>query len=221
MNYANHVLFACLITIASSLQAQPATPQAPQMTFFVTSAGLGKGGDLGGLDGADAHCQKLGASAGAGHRLWRAYLSTQAEDSVKAVNARDRIGPGPWHNFQGTLIAQNIDELHSEDNAMGEHTSLTERGTRIPTLGFSPNYHDILTGSQRDGRAFAAEPDRTCRNWTSSSTGHAMVGHLDRQGLDDSAASRSWNSSHPSRGCSVQDLHVTAGNGLLYCFVQN
>ena len=213
-------LLCCSLTLSTALQAQLAVPQSPGMTFFVTSAGLGQGGDLGGLEGADAHCQKLGTSAGAGHRTWRAYLSTQDTKENDAVHARDRIGSGPWQNFQGTVIANNIEQLHSDQNVLGDLNTLTEKGTRVPTHGYSPNYHDILTGSQADGRAFAAQPDRTCRNWTSSSAGQAMVGHLNKRGMHDDAASRSWNSSHPTRGCSVQDLHVTAGNGLFYCFAQ-
>lgn len=218
MKHLVMLMFFVLFAAGSSVQAQPALPQAPLMTFFVTSTGLGKGGDLGGLEGADAHCQKLGASVGAGHHTWRAYLSTQNIDDKLAVNARDRIGHGPWHNFQGTLIAQDIEQLHADGNPLGQLHSLSERGTRIPTIGFSPNYHDILTGSQPDGRAFVAEPDKTCQNWTSSGPGQAVVGHLDKQGLRDSASSRSWNSAHPTRGCGVQDLHITAGNGLFYCF---
>jgi hypothetical protein len=205
----------------AGLRAQTAPPQSPEMSFFVTSVGLGQGGNLGGLAGADAHCQQLGTAAGAGHRRWRAYLSTQATATAPAVHARERIGSGPWQNFQGTVIAVDIEQLHADNNALGDLHTLTERGSRIPTRGFSPNYHDILTGSQADGRAFAGPPDRTCSNWTSSSTGHAMVGHLDKLGLRDDAASRSWNAAHPSRGCGVQDLHVTAGNGLFYCFAQN
>jgi hypothetical protein len=216
------LLLSSLLAVAGNTRAQPTSaPQAPQMTFFVTSIGLGKGGDLGGLAGADAHCQKLASGAGAGHRSWRAYLSTQPVDSATPINARERIGTGPWHNFHGTLIAANLEQLHSDGNALGDLNTLSERGTRIPTHGFSPNYHDILTGSQHDGLAFTGEADRTCRNWTSSGSGQAMVGHLNKRGLHDNAASRSWNSAHPTRGCSVQDLHVTAGNGLFYCFAQN
>ena len=206
-------------------QAQQPAPQSPNMTFFVTSAGLGKGADLGGLAGADAQCQTLAQSAGAGGKTWHAYLSTQAAGDTKAVDARDRIGHGPWQNFKGDPIAQNLDELHGDANRLGPQTSLTERGTMIPGAGFSPNYHDVLTGTQMDGRAFPPGDDRTCHNWTSSTQGTAMVGHLDRKGLRDDAASRSWNSSHPSRGpdggCSQNDLRSTGGAGLLYCFAVN
>ena len=192
------------------------------MTFFVTSNGPGKGGDLGGLEGADRHCQTLAQGAGAGAKTWRAYLSVQASGGAQAINARDRIGNGPWKNFKGEAVAQNVDELHSDTNKLGLQNSLTERGTMIPGVGYSPNRHDVLTGSQADGRAFPAGEDRTCRNWTSSTQGAAMVGHIDRRGLRDDAASRSWNSSHPSRGseggCSQADLRSTGGDGLIYCF---
>jgi hypothetical protein len=152
----------------------------------------------------------------------RAYLSTQADGGTQAINARDRIGIGPWQNFKGEVIAQNADDLHGDNNKLGMQVSLTERGTMIPGVGYSPNRHDVLTGSQMDGRAFPGGEDRTCRNWTSSTQGAAMVGHSDRKGLRDDAASRSWNSSHPSRGadggCSQADLRSTGGDGLFYCF---
>ncbi len=200
-------------------------PQSPNMTFFVTSTGPGKGADLGGLEGADRHCQTLAQGAGAGSKTWRAYLSTQAQGGAQAVNARDRIGKGPWQNFKGEVIAQNVDDLHGDNNKLGMQTSLTERGQIIPGVGFAPNRHDVLTGSQTDGRAFPASEDRTCRNWTSSTQGAAMLGHIDRKGLRDDAASKSWNSSHPSRGpdggCSQADLRGTGGDGLIYCFAAN
>ena len=203
-------------------QAQQPPPQAPNMTFFVTSNGPGKGADLGGLEGADQHCQRLAATVGAGNKTWRAYLSTQAADGKPAINARERIGNGPWQNFKGEVVAQNVDDLHSDNNKLGPLTSVTERGRRIPVSGFTPNYHDILTGSQMDGRAFPPGEDRTCRNWTSSTQGSAMLGHLDRAGIADDPPNRSWNSAHPSRGpgggCTPTDLHSTGGNGLLYCF---
>jgi hypothetical protein len=192
------------------------------MTFFVTSAGPGPGADLGGLEGADRHCQTLAQSVGAGGKTWHAYLSTQAVGGGQAVNARDRIGHGPWQNFKKEVVAQNVEELHSDSNKLGMQISLTERGAMIPGVGYAPNRHDVLTGSQMDGRAFPAEEDRTCGNWTSSTRGAAMVGHVDRKGLRDDAASRSWNSSHPSRGpdggCSQADLRSTGGDGLFYCF---
>jgi hypothetical protein len=211
--------------VIGTAQAQPAPPQAPNMTFFVVSAGPGKGADLGGLEGADRHCQTLAQGAGAGGKTWRAYLSTQAAGGAEAVNARDRIGRGPWQNFKGEVVAQNVDDLHGDNNKLGMQASLTERGTVVAGVGYTPNYHDVLTGSQMDGRAFAAGEDRTCRNWTSSTQGAAMVGHIDRKGLRDDAASKSWNSSHPSRGpdggCSQSDLRSTGGNGLFYCFAAN
>ena len=154
----------------------------------MTSNGPGKGADLGGLEGADRHCQTLAQGAGAGGKTWRAYLSTQAVGGAQAVNARDRIGRGPWQNFKGEAVAQNVDELHGDNNKLGMQSSLTERGTIIPGVGYSPNRHDVLTGSQPDGRAFPAGEDRTCRNWTSSTQGAAMVGHIDQKGLRDDAS---------------------------------
>ena len=189
------------------------------------SAGPGKGADLGGLEGADRQCETLAQAAGAGSKTWHAYLSTQAADGKPAVNARDRIGTGPWQNFKGEIVAQNVDDLHGDNNKLGMQASLTERGAVVAGVGYTPNYHDVLTGSQADGRAFPAGEDRTCRNWTSSTQGAAMVGHIDRKGLRDDAASKSWNSSHPSRGpeggCSQSDLRGTGGNGLFYCFAAN
>ena len=216
---------AAMILVASAGRAQQPPPQAPNMTFFVTSAGLGKGADLGGLEGADRQCQTLAQAAGAGARTWRAYLSTQAVNGATAVNARDRIGAGPWQNFKGEVIAKSVDDLHGDQNKLSMETALTERGTIVAGRGYTPNYHDVLTGSQPDGRAFSPNEDRTCRNWTSSTTGVAMVGHHDRKGLRDDDASKSWNSSHPSRGpdggCSQNDLRSTGGNGLFYCFAAN
>jgi hypothetical protein len=216
---------AAMMLVASAGRAQQPPPQAPNMTFFVTSAGLGKGADLGGLEGADRQCQSLAQAAGAGGKTWRAYLSTQAVDGATAVNARDRIGAGPWQNFKGEVIAKGVDELHGDQNKLSIETALTERGTMVAGRGYTPNYHDVLTGSQPDGRAFPPNEDRTCRNWSSSTTGSAMVGHHDRKGVRDDAESKSWNSSHPSRGpdggCSQNDLRSTGGNGLLYCFAAN
>src|SRR6478672_9830851 len=217
------------VTSGALAQQQPAPPpqlpQAPNMTFFVTGAGPGKGADLGGIAGADQYCQMLAQRHGAGAKTWHAYLSTQAADGKPAINARDRIGKGPWQNFKGEVVAQSVDELHGDSNKLGSQISLTERGTMIAGVGYTPNYHDVLTGSQTDGRAFPPAEDRTCRNWTSSTQGVAMVGHIDRKGLRDDAASKSWNSSHPSRGpdggCSQNDLRSTGGNGLLYCFAVN
>ena len=222
-------LASLFVISAAHAQQQPAPapqlPQAPEMTFFVTGAGPGKGADLGGLQGADQYCQTLAQRHGAGGKTWHAYLSTQDADGKPAVNARDRIGKGPWKNFKGEAVATSVDDLHSDNNKLGVTTSLSERGLTIPGVGFAPNRHDVLTGSTPEGRAFPAGEDRTCRNWTSSTQGTAMVGHIDRRGLRDDAASRSWNSSHPSRGpdggCSQADLRSTGGDGLFYCFAAN
>jgi hypothetical protein len=192
-----------------------------QMSFFITSAGPGKGADLGGVEGADRHCQQLAQVAGAGGKTWRAYLSTQG---ANAVNAKDRIGRGPWMNAKGVVVAKDLAELHGTNN-LNKQTGLSEKGEIINGRGDTPNRHDILTGSQSDGTAFAGADDRTCGNWTKSTQGAAMVGHHDRQGLNDSAPMLSWNSSHPSRGpdggCSQADLKSTGGDGLLYCFAAN
>ena len=205
--------------IALSLGAAAVDAQQSDVSFFITSAGPGKGGDLGGLNGADQLCQLLGATAGAGTKTWHAYLSTQG---ASAVNARDRIGKGPWKNAKGIIIANDLAELHGGKNNINKQTALTEKGDPVNGRGDSPNMHDILTGSQPDGTAFTAGEDRTCGNWSKSGQGSAMVGHHDRQGLRDDDASKSWNSSHPSRGpdggCSQNDLKSTGGNGLFYCF---
>jgi hypothetical protein len=209
-----------LLASAAFLAASaPAVAQdAASMTFFVTSAGPGSGADLGGLEGADAHCQSLAEAAGAGGHTWRAYLSTSAADGAAAENARDRIGDGPWQNVQGAVIAASVEELHGENNNVSKETALTETGETVNGRGDEPNMHDILTGSQPDGTAFAEGEDMTCGNWTSSGEGAAMVGHHDRMGLRDDAPSKSWNSSHPSRGCSQEALQGTGGNGFFYCF---
>jgi hypothetical protein len=216
---------AVVLLGAADGRAQQPPPQSPDMTFFVTSAGSGKGADLGGLEGADQRCQSLAQAAGAGGKTWRAYLSTQAVDGATAVNARDRIGRGPWQNFKKEVVAKSVDDLHSDNNKVNMETALTERGTIVAGRGYTPNYHDVLTGSTPDGRAFPPNEDRTCRNWTSSTAGVAMVGHHDRKGGGDDAAAKSWNSSHPSRGpdggCSQNDLRSTGGNGLFYCFAAN
>jgi len=198
--------------------AAAAQAQGANMSFFVTSAGAGHGADLGGLAGADKICQARAQATGAGGRTWHAYLSTQGSG---AVNARDRIGSGPWQNAKGVVIAKDATELHGTNN-ITKQTALTEKGEMVNGRGDTPNMHDILTGSQPDGTAFAAGDDRTCGNWTKSGQGAAMVGHHDRQGLRDDDASKSWNSSHPSRGpdggCSQNDLKSTGGNGFFYCF---
>lgn len=208
--------------------AAPAQAQQSNMSFFVTSVGPGKGGDLGGLAGADKHCQDLAASVGAGGKTWHAYLSTQG---AGAVNARDRIGKGPWTNAKGVVIATSVDDLHSANNKLTKQNDLSEKGEIINGRGDKPNRHDILTGSTPDGKAFPADKDMTCKNYTSSTQGSVMLGHNDRQGIDDSEAQRSWNSAHPSRelrdgsapgqGCTQKALQGTGGDGLLYCFAIN
>lgn len=187
-----------------------AQAQQKDMTFFITSAGPGKGADFGGLKGADAHCQSLAKSAGAGNRQWRAYLSTNE------INARDRIGKGPWKNAKGEVIAKDLDDLHKNPRIDKQH-GLDEKGQPVNGRGDSPNRHDILTGSTPEGRAIT-DKDMTCGNWTKSGEGSAMVGHHDRVGLRDDDASKSWNSSHPSRGCGQDALRSSGGDGLLYCF---
>lgn len=206
------------------MSAPPAQAQSAATTFFVTSNGIGNGGNLGGLAGADNWCQTLAQAAGAGSKTWRAYLSTQAADGKPAVNARDRIGKGPWQNSKGTVIAKDVAELHGANN-LTKQTALNEKGEIVNGRGDTPNRHDALTGSQADGTAFAGADDRTCKNWTSSTQGSAMLGHIDRIGLRDDDASKSWNSSHPSRGndggCSQADFKRTGGDGLMYCFAAN
>jgi hypothetical protein len=197
-----------------AMMQQPRNP----MTFFVTSAGSGKGADLGGLEGADRICEQRAAAVGAagGSRVWRAYLSSSGPN---AVNARDRIGSGPWQNAKGAVVAQNVADLHSANNKLSKQNSLSEKGEPISGRGDPVNMHDALTGSSPEGRALP--DDMTCRNWTSSGAGTAMLGHIDRIGLRDDDASKSWNSSHPSKGCSQDDLKATGGAGLFYCFAAN
>ena len=214
------------LALAAALPGSiPASAQSADTSFFLTSNGPGKGGDLGGIAGADRHCQSLAQAAGAGAKTWRAYLSTQAADGQPAVNAKDRIGKGPWQNAKGAVIAKDVADLHSAGNNLSKQTALSEKGEVINGAGDTPNRHDVLTGSQADGTAFAAGDDRTCKNWTSSTQGAAMVGHSDRKGLRDDEPSKSWNTSHPSRGpdggCSQADLKSTGGDGLFYCFAAN
>lgn len=201
---------------AAGQQKQPPAP----MTFFVTSVGVGNGANLGGLAGADAHCQKLAAAAGAGNRTWRAYLSTSAEGGKPAVNARDRIGKGPWHNSAGTMIARDLEHLHGDTldlalagNLITKNNARNEKGQLVNGVGDNPNMHDVLTGSQPNGRAYTDAADHTCKNWTSGGEGIAQVGHHDRNG-----GGISWNSVHASRGCSQENLVGTGGAGLFYCF---
>lgn len=203
--------------IKQNPQQKPAAEKENPMTFFVSSINPGKGGNLGGLAGADAYCQSLANSAGADKRTWRAYLSATASAGSPAINARDRIGSGPWQNAKSVVIAGNIDELHGGNN-INKETALTEKGEKVNGRGDTPNWHDILTGSTPDGRIIAGDTDSTCSNWTSSGQGSAMVGHHDRLGLRDDEASRSWNSSHLSRGCSLELLATSGSGGLIYCF---
>ena len=204
--------------LAIVVAGNAAVAQQSSMTFFLTSAGPGKGADLGGLEGADTHCQKLAEGAGAGKKSWRAYLSASGAADLAAVNARDRIGKGPWQNAKGVTIAKDVDDLHGPGNALSKETALTEKGEVVNGRGDTPNRHDVLTGSQPDGRAFASSQDQTCGNWTKSGEGSAIVGHHDRMGLNDSAPMKSWNSSHATRGCSQDALRGTGGDGLFYCF---
>jgi hypothetical protein len=212
---------AVVVAACAGLQYAPVAGSsgaaANPMSFFVTSANPGRGADFGGLAGADAHCQALASSVGAGGKTWRAYVSTTGPG---AVNARDRIGRGPWFNARGELIASNVDELHA-NNRITKQTALTEKGDTVMGRGDSTTLHDMLTGSTPEGRAVAGNEDTTCGNWTKSGEGSAIVGHHDRMGLRDDAESKSWNSSHPTRGCSLDALRSTGGGGLLYCFAAN
>lgn len=216
------VLSAVVLLTLGGCAMWPFTSSGP-MTFFVTSVGPGKGGDLGGLEGADRHCQELASAAGAGDRTWRAYLSTQgsALNDPKVVHARDRIGDGPWHNAKGVLIARNVRQLHSAKNNITKETALDEKGAMVNGRTEKPNKHDILTGSRPDGTAFAGAffPDMTCGNWTKSGKdGSAMTGHHDRAGPIDHPWAVSWNSAHPTRGCTQEGIRSTGGDGFFYCF---
>lgn len=210
---------------AAAPQTPAQTPAAQQpMSFFTTSVGKGDGANLGGLAGADAHCQALAAAAGAGNRTWHAYLSAGASGNQSAINARDRIGAGPWYNARGARIAQNVADLHGDTldqarlgNNLSRTTVLTEKGETIKGAGDTPNQHDMLTGSQLDGRAYTDAADHTCQNWTNNGRGTAQLGHFDRTG----GGNTSWNSAHASRGCSQPDLVATGGAGLFYCFAVN
>ncbi|MFP5461618.1 MAG: hypothetical protein ACLGII_08565 [Gammaproteobacteria bacterium] len=220
---------ACLaavgVTLLAACASAPQGPNPAAMTFFVTSAGPGKGADLGGLDGADRHCASLAKAAGAGDRVWRAYLSTQGSGLTDPgfVNARDRIGPGPWRNAKGVVVAKSVDDLHSPANNLNRETALDERGRSVKGRTDRPNEHDILTGSRPDGTAFpgAPFPDMTCGNWTKSGPdGSAMTGHHDRAGPIAASWATSWNSAHPTRGCHPEGLRSTGGAGLFYCFAE-
>jgi hypothetical protein len=220
-------LAAAAFTFSFAAQAQtpappPQPPQFPNMTFFISSTPGQNGANFGGLEGADAHCQTLAARAGGGARTWRAYLSQQAMGGKTVVNAKDRIGAGPWVNAAGTQIAANVADLHDPAKAnINVTTGLTETNRMVMSRLFVVNYHDILTGSNADGTAPAADKDLTCGNWTKGGEGSAIVGHHDRMGLSDTAEAKSWNMSHPSRGCDNPSLRATGGNGLLYCFAAN
>lgn len=218
-------LLVAILSAACVIPAAQAEP-AKDMSFFVTSVGLGKGADLGGLEGADAHCLALAKAAGSSRSNWRAYLSTTAPGGEAGVNARDRIGKGPWRNAKGVMIAKNVDDLHSAKNKVTKETALTENGERVSGRGDTVSTHDMLTGSDPAGMYSTAEGDTTCKNWTSSTgttaaEGSAIVGHHDRVGIKDTRHQKSWNSSHGSRGCSQDGLKGSGGAGLFYCFAAN
>lgn len=212
-------LWVSVVAALGACGSMSSMSQSP-MSFFVTSANPGKGADLGGLAGADAYCKQLATSANAGRKNWRAYLSTTASGASPAVNARERIGRGPWQNAKGVVVAANVEELHGA-NKLGKQTALTEKGEMISGRGDAVNMHDILTGSTPDGRVAMAAGDTTCGNWTQGGEGSAIVGHHDRTGLDESAPAKSWNASHPTRGCGMDALKATGGAGLFYCFAAN
>jgi hypothetical protein len=223
MNRTQSVLQALIIAIVLGSFLAPGSQtqaQQSQMTFFITSAGMGNGGNLGGLEGADKHCQTLAAAAGAGNRTWRAYLSSQAAGGGKSVSARDRIGKGPWQNAKGIVVATSVEDLHGPNNKLSKENSLNEKGGVVNGRGDKPNTHDILTGSTADGRAFTDGQDHTCSNWTASGdTGGAGVGHHDRQGGGQDPTS--WNAAHTTPGCGQPNLVKVGGAGLFYCFAAN
>jgi hypothetical protein len=215
------LVFAALLLALLGMRLGTAQDQKAPMSFFVTSQGSGSGASLGGLDGADTHCRKLATAAGASSGNWRAYLSISAADGKAAVNARDRIGKGPWYNAKGIKIADNVANLHSDSNNLNKETALDEKGNRVNARGDKPNKHDILTGSRPDGTAYPANDNLTCQNWTVGNAGNlagaAQVGHHDREGLSPGVSS--WNSAHASRGCGQEDLKASGGDGLFYCFL--
>lgn len=215
---ASTTFLATLLAAATPAAAAEGGPQ--DMTFFVTSAGKGQGANLGGLEGADAHCLALAQAAGSKRTAWRAYLSTTAPGGAAGVNARDRIGQGPWRNAKGAVIARTLDELHSASNGLTKQTALTEKGEVVSGRGDAVNVHDILTGSDPAGLYSTAGGDTTCANWTSAAEGSAIVGHSDRAGLKETRHMMSWNSSHGTRGCSQEALKGTGGAGLFYCFAE-
>lgn len=218
MRLALPAVFLGLAATTACVMARPSGGTPQSSSFFITSVGPGDGARLGGLAGADAHCASLAQAAGITGKQWSAYLSASASGGQPAVNARDRIGSGPWYNVKGVLVASDVAQLHSEGNALGKENSLNEKGEMVNGRGDTPNQHDILTGSNPDGTLASDTTDTTCSNWTSNGTGAAMVGHHDKQG--GGARPNSWNSAHPSRGCSQQNLIGTGGNGLFYCFAK-
>jgi hypothetical protein len=222
MHSAKKIVLVSAAVMAAALGAwsTPSWAQVNAMSFFVTSVNPGNGADFGGLAGADAYCETLAAKAGAPGRNWHAYLSAAASASSPAVNARDRIGKGPWQNVKGEVVARDVDELHGNNN-LSKLTALTEKGEIISGRGDAVNLHDMLTGSTPEGRVSDVGTDTTCGNWTKSGEGSAIVGHHDRIGTDESAPMKSWNSSHATRGCGLAELKTTGGAGLLYCFAVN
>lgn len=222
MSKKNHLALCATMFVstiwAMSAHAQSQPPQFPDVTFFITSKGGPDGANFSGIEGADKHCKALATKAGAGDKVWRAYLSTQSEGGKAAINARDRIGTGPWQNVEGLQIAANVDDLHSDKNKIDRLTGLSERGRRIPSRLYVVNQHDILTGSTPEGRAFPAGEDMTCGNWTKNGEGKAQIGHFDRMSGRTGPLAKSWNSAHGSRGCSLAKLQSSGGAGLIYCF---
>ncbi len=214
------VMLALSVLIGPA-QAQRPPPQFPNMMFFITSIGGPDGANFGGIEGADRHCSALATKAGAGSKTWRAYLSTQGTAGKPAINARDRIGKGPWVNVKGEQIAADVGELHSDKNKIDRLTGLSDRGRRIPSRIYVVNQHDILTGSTPDGRAFPPGEDMTCGNWTKNGAGKAQIGHFDRMSGRTGPLAKSWNSAHGSRGCSLGLLKKSGGAGLIYCFAAN
>jgi hypothetical protein len=218
LKHMRPVITAAVFAACSAAYLTTSAQNQSQMSFFIASAGPGDGANLGGLAGADKVCQTLAAAAGAGSRTWHAYLSATAADGQPAVNARDRIGKGPWVNAKGVQVASSVADLHSDANKLGKENSLTEKGAVVNGRGDTPNTHDILTGSNADG-TLSSKADNTCGNWSKNTAGTARVGHHDKQGGGD--APNSWNSAHDSKGCSQADLVGTGGAGLFYCFAIN